>query len=404
MKDGGAPLRLGSCAMSATEAISAPARARARLSALYALSFGSLGAIFPYLALELRAAGASALTVAVALSAAPVVRLVAGPVWGVLADRFRIEGKILWIGAVIALAGAALLAVGPAYAVAGATLMALGRAPLDTTLEGITLRILGPDPVAYGRVRLWGSIGFLLGALAGGLLEGGMLEAWAGFGPMSLGAALAGALLLLALGTPSAGRFEPVPVGPALRALWGEPRVRWFLAMAALHFLSHSGATAFLAVHLDALGAPGSVTGVAIAVGVGVEILMMANSRAIFSRMSPDTVLLGAVLLALPRWLLNAALLSPAAVVAIQALHGFTFGAFWVAATAWLGARAAPEIRTSAQALLGAAVAGVGSLGGNLLGGWLIEHTTTDRMFLGMALVSGGAIFAASRALGPGSR
>ncbi len=382
--------------MSAPSPAIAAARTRVRLSALYALSFGSLGAIFPYLAVELRAAGASPLLVVGVLSAAPAIRLVAGPVWGILADRFRIEDRILWVGATVALLGSALLAGGPALALPGAILLALGRTPIDTTLEGMTLNALGPDPVAYGRVRLWGSLGFLAAALCGGWMERG-----SGLGPMTLGAVLAGLMLVLALTTPRPGRFEPVPIGPALRALWGQVQVRWFLVVAALHFLSHAGATAFLAVHLEAHGAPGWVTGVTISVGVAVEIVVMARSRWLFSRIAPNTLLLGVVALGLPRWLLNAAFTSPLEVVLIQTLHGLTFGAFWVAATAWLGARAAPEIRTSAQALLGAAVAGVGALGGNLLGGWLIERTTTDRMFLGMAAVSALAILAATRAFLP---
>lgn len=366
---------------------------RARLSALYALSFGALGAIYPYLALELRSAGASALVLVLALSAAPVSRLVGGPLWGALADRFRVEGRLLVLGAALALLGAILLAISPTLALPGALLLALGRAPLDTILEGLTLQAVGPDPVAYGRIRLWGSLGFLLAALLGGWLHDR-----AGPGPMALGAALSLVLLALALRTPPPRAFAPAAVGPALRALWRSPGVPWFLLAAALHFLSHAGATSFLGVHLASLGAPQRLTGLTVAVGVTVEIIVMARSKVIFARWSPDTVLLVSLLLGLPRWLGNALLPSPLAVVLLQALHGVTFGAFWVAAVAWIAARARPEIRTSAQALLGAAVAGVGALGGSVLGGWLIDVSTTDRMFLAMAGASALGVLALLRA------
>lgn len=369
---------------------------RLRLSALYALSYGALGAITPYLALELRQAGAPGWALVLALSASPLARLLAGPLWAALADRLRVEGRIMALGAALATGGAALLAVGPALAVPGAVIMALGRAPFDTTLDGLTVAELGGDPAAYGRVRLWGSLGFLGGALVGGGLEG--LDA---YGPIRLGALLTGLTLVLALVGARGARYAPVPVLPALRALWGDRRVPWFVLGAALHFLSHAGATTFLAVHLRAHGAPTWVTGLAIAVGVGVETCVMASSKAIFTRFSTGGVLLFATLLALPRWLLNAALTGPVEVVLLQSLHGITFGAFWVAAVSWIASRARPEIRTSAQALLGAAVAGVGALGGNAIGARLLEITSSDRLFLWMALASLLASLAMARAVRP---
>lgn len=355
-----------------------------------------MGAITPYLALELKQAGAPGWALVLALSASPLARLLAGPLWAVLADRLRIEERILALGAALAAGGAALLAVGPSLAVPGALVMALGRAPFDTTLDGLAVSELGGDPAAYGRVRLWGSLGFLGGALVGGGLEG--LDP---FGPMRLGALLSALMLVFALVGARSARFEPVPVLPALRALWGDGRVPWFLLAAALHFLSHAGATTFLAVHLQAHGAPTWVTGVAIAVGVGVETAVMASSKAIFARFTSGRVLLFATLLGLPRWLLNATLTWPVAVVLLQALHGITFGAFWVAAVTWIASRARPEIRTSAQALLGAAVAGVGSLGGNAIGARLLEITSTDQLFLWMALASLLASLAMARAVYP---
>lgn len=355
---------------------------RNRLAATYAASFGVIGSVAPYLAFELRARGVTGLGLMGALAAWPLGRLVGGPVWGMVADRFRNARQIMAVSAGIAALGGVLLAAVPSAALAGVLLIALGRAPVDTLLEGVTLHALGDDPLAYGRVRLWGSVSFLVAALGSGeLLAAG------GPSPLILGAVMGGVTLLLVLGLP-VERYEPTPIGPALRALATNPAVPWFLLGAALHFLSHIGATAFLAVHVSSLGLSQSWTGIALASGVAVEVAIMAAAPWLLARFSPASVCLFAVGLAIPRWALNASVDDPLGVVAIQTLHGITFGAWWVAAVARMGKWAAPEIRTSAQGLLGAASAGVGNLMGMVGVGWLVDHGGTARMFWVMAGIS----------------
>lgn len=364
---------------------SSPAQppSRALLSVTYAANFGVLGAVTPYLALALREAGLRGAPLMVAMAATPLVRLVAGPIWGFLADRFRIAPHLLSLGALLGAVGAALLAWDVSLALPGVLLMSLGRTPVDTMLEGITLGALGADQLAYGRVRLWGSAGFMLAGLVGGalLVEGR-------FTALQLGAALSVVVLGLGLCLPRGEAFQPTPIGPALRALVRHPRVPALLIAAALHFLSHAGATYFLAVHLEAHGAPASWTGVVVGAGVAVEIAVMANARWLLRRFPPERIFVAAIAFGLLRWLLNAALTDPLSVLLIQLSHGITFGAWWLAAVNLLTRWAPPEVRTSAISLLGAAVGGAGNLLGMIVGSYMIEYQTTEQLFQVMAAFS----------------
>ena len=356
---------------------------RARLSATTALSYGVLGAITPYFALILQQAGLRGGAMMVVLGATPTVRLVAGPLWGFLADRFRLAPRLLLLGVSLVAVGSVLLAVDLRLAVVGVLLMALGRAPLDVTLDGITLSALGSDALAYGRVRLWGSLGFMVaGLIAGWGMSSGRFTA------LGFGALLSVALLGLTLTLPRAEPYRAEPIGPALRALAAHPRVPAFLVAAALHFLSHAGATSFLSVHLQAQGASPSWTGLVVGAGVAVEIAVMANGRRLLSRFSDDAVILAAVALGALRWTLNALLVDPVAVLLIQTLHGFTFGAWWLASVNRMQRWAGPQIRTSAQGVLGAAVGGVGHLMGMIVGSYMIEYSTTVHLFWVMAGIS----------------
>lgn len=360
----------------------------------YVLSFGALGAITPYLAWQLREAGLSGMVLTLALIASPAIRLVAGPVWAVVADRLRISGQLLRLGAGLATVGAVVLCLGPGAALLGAILFALGRAPLDALLEGVTLTALGPDASGYGRVRLWGSFGFLAAALGTG---------WSmehdGPSPLQVCAALSGLCALLTVALPTPERFRPAPVLPALRAVAGIPQVPWFLLACTLHFFSHTGATFFMPAHIASLGGAASWTGVGVALGVTVEIAIMARSRALFARLSPDKVILLSAVVAIPRWLGTALATSAVQVALLQTLHGVTFGAFWVAAVARMAAFSPLEVRTSSNALLAAAIA-VGSLLGNLAGPWFVEHADTRDLFYAMAGASLLSVPLAWRAAG----
>ena len=59
--------------------------------------------------------------------------------------------------------------------------------------------------------------------------------------------------------------------------------------------------------------------------------------------------------------------------VALQVLHGFTFGLFWGAAMAWLAECVPPELRATGQALYTTATFGIGNLIGYMGSGFLVD-------------------------------
>jgi PPP family 3-phenylpropionic acid transporter len=354
------------------------------LALVYFTSFTVVGGMIPYLALELRARGLGGVNLAIAMGALPMGRLLAAPLWSLLADWLKAPGWVLRGGAFMALAGVSLLCLGPVgVAVPAVFLFAVGRAPMGPVVDALTLQVLGEDKGAYGRVRRWGSIGFLLATLASAALHEHF-----GLSPLIFGAIASGGLLVMVSALPTGDEVARNRLGPALRVL-GKDRVLWGLLLAsALHFSAHIGATSFLAVHMDAMGMATTWTGVALAVGVAVEVGIMSRADKLFAWWTPERVFLGAVALALPRWLLTAAAPTALSLVVLQGLHGFTFGAFWLAGVALIAKRAPPEVAASAQGLFAASVGGVGALMGMVGGSFIVESSPTHHIFLWGAGVS----------------
>ncbi len=346
-----------------------------RLSLATFASIGALGATYPFLALELRGRGVTGWLLTAAMVATPLLRLAFGPAWGAWSDRRHGSGHVVLAAAVCMALGAVWLAGAPGLLVLGGVLLhGLGRVGVDPLLDGLIVRTLGADRERYGRVRLWGSVGFLISVYAGGALSEHL-----GVSPLWLASALCGMLVASCVGLPRSGRTTaPVELMPALRELGRDRFLTALLAVSALHFAAISVYDSYFAIHVETLGLPRSIAGAAFAVGVLVEVGVLRAGGWLLRRVGPRRLFLLGVLISLPRWALTATITDPWMLVAVQALHGVGFGAFWVAAIELVAERAPKRIQSSAQGLLGAAVGGVGSLMGNLLGSRgleLFEHS-----------------------------
>jgi PPP family 3-phenylpropionic acid transporter len=349
------------------------------LSWLFGISYLALGALVPFLALVLQERGVTGWVLTGALGALPLSRLVFGPLWSVLADRYQAPSRMVRIGASLSVVGALLLWVVPPgwLVILAMVVFSIGRAPAGPVLDGLTLKSL-TNRAEYGRVRRWGSVGFMVGAIGVGWLVDNT-----GFGPIEVAA-------VLSVRMPSADGMERVEILPALKALISDRFVRWMIPAAALHFAPHVANTSFIAVHIDGLGHAAMWTGLAIAAGVTLEVWLMGHSVRLLERFGPERMLIVAMSLSVPRWALMTVVTDPMAIVLVNTVHGITFGLFWISGVALMSARAPAEVATSGQGLLALAVGGFGSSLGVMGASWIT--TTWDTTTLYYAATGSGLL------------
>ena len=183
---------------------------------LYFASVAVLGAVMPYIALHLKSRGLSGWPMAAAMGMLPLGRLVAGPAWSMLADRLQIHGSILRIATVLAVFGlAATSDVSGWWASPAMLLLSIGRAPMAPVVDGMALAALGENRADYGRLRRWGSIGFLISVALVPLLV-----TWLPIGQLTPGIVLAVGLAMLTWVLPSP------PPSPRRAAPGAFPRAR----------------------------------------------------------------------------------------------------------------------------------------------------------------------------------
>jgi PPP family 3-phenylpropionic acid transporter len=237
--------------------------------------FAAIGLFNPYAPLWFQSLGLSTLVIGGIASLQSWTRIVAPYAWSWAGDHSGRRTELIRLAAVGALLSAlGLLGVRGAVPVALVTTLLFvansGVVPLyETSLAHLLNTPSGMDTTRYGRVRMWGSVGFIVSVTAfGALLE------WAGIAIFPAFVATMNALLLWAawrLPTTRAEARHDEPAPPVLPLL-RRPEVAWFFASIGFTVLAHTSLYAFFSLYLVSLGYGKLAVGALWAVSVAVEI------------------------------------------------------------------------------------------------------------------------------------
>jgi PPP family 3-phenylpropionic acid transporter len=286
---------------------------------------------------------------------------------------------VLWVAAIVTLIFMANGAVIPLTEAVVAQRLATGR---------------GMDVGRYGRVRVWGSIGFIIAVtLFGVLLQSTGIAALPGWLVLAF-ALLAAAAWRLPLqargGPPAVSASTPTRVGQVLR----RPEVAWFFAGIFFTVLAHTSLYVFLSLYLDALGFGKMAVGALWAVSVAAEIGFFWTQGHWFARWSAHAWLLAAALVSVLRFGAMAALGGAWwLLVLAQCLHALTFAAQHAACISLVDRYFAGPMRGRGQALYSTLGYGLSGVIGGVAGGAISQRWGFESVFGAAALVSVAATF-----------
>ncbi|MCL4184550.1 MAG: MFS transporter [Burkholderiaceae bacterium] len=364
------------------------------IRALYFAYFTYVGLFSPYLSLYLAALGLTIAQIGVLMAVPQVLRIVGPPFWGWLADRGGSRVLLLRVSSVGACLSTLLLPLAGGHFAALLPVLALlffmtaAQMPIG---EAMAMQLAGGDAGRYGRLRVWGSVGFIAGVVA----MGPVLDAW---GMHSLPWWMAAILAALAASAWMM-RVIPLPAGapPTLRVRerLREPRVQAFFASAFLMIFAHAGLYAFLSLYLAQLGYSKTAIGLLWALGVVAEIGIFWAQRGLFERFGAIRLLDASLWVAVLRFALIglSAHWLPALVLA-QLLHAVTFGIHHSATVAMLQRWFEPGQQARAQALYMMIGYGLGGALGVLVASQVWTAVSPAAVFLvssGAAVLAGAA-------------
>lgn len=339
------------------------------LSAFYFFYFAYLGAFAPFFALYLNSIGMSAVEIGMLMALPQLTRILAPHLWGWLADRSgrRIQ-VVRWSGAAGTLVFMGVFA-GESFALLFTVLLTMtffwsAALPL---VEATTLSHLGDETARYGRIRVWGSVGFIAAVVAVGYL----LDF---FNPRAVLWVIAGLMTCMLLLSCVVAEAPAVPHPGDDRTVWHvvrQPAVIAIVAASALMAAAHGPYYTFYTIHLVGHGYSKSLAGWLWALGVISEIGIFVWMSHLYRAFTLRQILMVSTLLAALRfvvigwgadsvWLLLAA----------QTLHAASFGSFHAAAIGVVHKLFRGRHQARGQAIYGSLAYGLGGATGGLASGY----------------------------------
>ena len=326
--------------------------------------YGYVGVFSPYASLFFAHQGMSAPQIGVLMSMMQVMRIFGPAAWGWLADRSQRRVLVLRATAIGALGACGGLLFGQGFAWYFTVMVAINtftsaQGPLS---EALMLSSMRGDLSHYGRLRLWGSIGFIVAVTAAGEL----LDRFGIVNMPWVALALLALVLCASLCMREAPQAPPEQNAPSVTQLMRRPEVIAFFTSTFLMIAAHAALYVFYSLYLSGLGYSNTVIGLMWSLGVLAEIAFFYYQAPIFRRFGVRALMLACLLAAVARFLLiGFCAESLALLVLAQVLHAATFGTHHSASVAMLQRWFSGPLQSQGQALYISISYGLGgTLGG----------------------------------------
>ena len=343
-----------------------------RLSSFYFAYYAALGAFTPYWSLYLQSRGMDVAAISVLMSLWYATRIVAPSTWTTLAAHSRNPIRWLHLGCLLILISFAafLLPLGFSGLFLVMCAFCFAYNAVMPQFEAITMSHLGARSDQYGRIRAWGSIGFILVVATYGVL----LDRYGVATLPWLMLPLLGGLLVSAYSNHYAHPVEEIHDDnhQGFRARMKQPQVIAFFVAAFLAQVSFGPYYTFFSIYLSEHGYSSSMLGMFWTVGVLAEIGVFFLASRIFRRWDAGKVMVFALLSAAIRWWITA--LWPDSIpmmLLAQLTHALNFGAFFAAVMQLLVRFFPGRMNGHGQGVFYGLSSGVGGVVGALLAGQL---------------------------------
>jgi PPP family 3-phenylpropionic acid transporter len=347
----------------------------------YIVVYGAIAAWAPYLAAYYnQGLGIPLGLVGLLAALSSACGLIGAPIWGAIHDRFPTSRILLPLAAAIAGAGAVgLYSVGPTpwLPVCAAT-FAVGISGLTPMMDVRVLEMVGADRTRYSRVRVWGSVSFIvLAPLIGLLTVSNGLHAifWVMVPCLLLGGLAANTM---------PGRVEAIRATSMRRAPMTVLRHRpiaFYLVGGFFAWAAIASQNGFFTIYLIQLGAPTNLAGSAWSLAALLEVPTMFLFPALARRFGVERLIVLGVLLLISRQLANVVFTDPRILIGMSLMQGAGYSLLLIGSIAFVSQQAPRGTAATAQGIFNAVAFSLAGIVGSGVGGQLADLLTIRGMY-----------------------
>ena len=341
-----------------------------RLSGFYFFYFATLGGFLPFWSLFLKDTGFNPLEIGELTALLVGTKIIAPNIWGWISDHTGKSLRFIRIASFLAaviFSGFLFRSGYLWFALITISFSFFWNAALPQ-FEAATLFHLQNEPHRYSRIRLWGSVGFILSVLGiGRLLD---------FIDISLLPMIITGLLfciwLMTLITPETRNTAKQETSIKLLKILKNPEIIAFFFVYMLLQMAHGPYYVFFSIYLNDFNYSVTTTGLLWALGVTAEILLFLFMRRLLKIFSLRHILLLSIVLSVMRWSLIAWGIEHLELLLFaQLLHAATFGATHVVAIHLVHEYFGVQHQGKGQALYTSVSFGLGGMLGSFFSGYL---------------------------------
>lgn len=357
-----------------------------RLAAYYASSFMMLGIHLVFWPIWLTERGLTPTDIGLLLALGIASKLIANPLIAHFADRLGQRKKIITLLTVLSFCAFILFPLADTFtAILALHLLFLALwSPTMPLMESMVMHGVASQGYDYGRIRLWGSVTFMIAAIGiGYLLKDRSTDLIYIAIAVTLGLTAISAFALPDIRPP---KSDAKRIG--LLVVVQDKKFILFLIGTALIQTSHAVYYGFGSIHWKNNAISEDWIGILWATGVLGEIVLFTYATKILRIIGPARLIALAGLAGLIRWPLTALTLDLMPLLGLQLLHAMTFGATHIGAMHYIQSRIDPSLSATAQSLYSGIVMG----GAMSLSAYISGHLYND--FQGGAYFAMGAMAA----------
>lgn len=352
-----------------------------KLSRFYFIYYFFVGAFVPYWGLYLKSEHFSPADIGILMSLFQISRIFAPNFWGWLADHTGKRAQWIRLTAFLGLCGFAAVFWAHSFywlffVMAALSLFTSSTLPLA---ESLTLAHLATTSGHYSRIRMWGSLGFIVAAvILGYLIDFTGIRSLLWF-------LLTVQITLFAL-TYTLPDAKVEPHAQDHFSIWQvikQPNVLALLIGCALMVTAHGVLYNFYSIYLSDHGYSKGMIGLLWSVGVICEIGIFMLMPKIMAHYSLKTIMLISLLLAVVRFaMIGVAIDNIVLLVLAQTLHAATFGSFHAASVEVITQFFNGRHQAKGQAIYNSVAYGIGGTIGGVAGGYALQYLGGQKTFM----------------------
>ncbi len=351
-----------------------------RIAGFYFFYYAFVGMFSPYWSLYLKSIHFDAVEIGILMSIQPVMRMVATNVWGWLADHTGKRLLVVQMAATLsALFYLGMFAATSFWAVFMVmALMNFFWSASMPLVEATTLTYLGKNTAHYGRIRSWGSIGFIVSVVGLGYAFDYIAIAWL----LWAGLVCEVGILIFSRQMPKTEVLAHHTDSQPIKRIVLQPRVLALFGACFLMAVAHGPYYTFYSIYLVEHGYAKSAVGGLWALGVICEIGVFFLMPQLVRRFGFVRILLISFAAAILRFLLIGWAVDVVALLLFaQVLHALTFGSFHAASLGLVHEFFQGRHQSKGQALFGSVTYGAGGMLGGLASGPIWQHWGASALY-----------------------